>query len=288
LDDVTAEEWNRLEEGQLPSYMKKAIGAYDESALELALRLAEEARAMGREAELTALTVDEDMEDHAAKNLFAAGYARVVQVTCSEDLRFRPDLTADLLCGFTKHSQKEKFFNEEKNLNEKKSFDWILTGQQANVGDNGQTHLLMAEKLGIPCILNVIDASCLKDSCLEEGVRVVSLVDEGVLEQTVTPPAVLAVANAAHPYLRVPTLRERMAASQKKVLVIAGETLVSPDSPNSIDSSNASAAKRLPQVVHRGLTVKKLRRECRFVPGKSPEEKARLLYDSCLAKVLKS
>jgi electron transfer flavoprotein alpha/beta subunit len=265
LDDVTAEEWSCLEKGQLPSFMKKTLGAYDESALELALRLADQERALGRETELTALSVDEDMEDHVARNLFAIGYARVVHLTCSEDLRFRPDLVATLLCGFVQQGR------EESAPNTICAFDLILTGQQANVGDNGQTHLLMAEKLGLPCVLNVIDASC-----LQEGVRVLSLVDEGILEQTILPPAVLAVANAAHPYLRVPTLRERMTASQKNVRVIPGENLAPPD------------PRPLPKAAHRGLTLKKLRRECRFVQGGSPGEKARSLYDSCLEKALKS
>jgi electron transfer flavoprotein alpha/beta subunit len=264
LDDVTAEEWGFLERGQFPSFMKKTLGAYDESALELAFRLADGERALGREAELTAVTVGEDMEEHIAKNLFAIGYAHAVHVACSEDLRFRPDLVADMLCGFVNRIQKEGAFEG------KCVFDLILTGQQANVGDNGQTHLLMAEKLGLPCVLNVIDASC-----LEEGVRVVSLADEGILEQTITPPVVLAVANAAHPYLRVATLRERMAASRKSVLVIPGDDLVPPN------------ARRPSKVVHTGLTLKKLRRECRFIQGGSPEEKARLLYDSCLEEVLK-
>ena len=173
-----------------------------------------------------------------------------------------------MLCGFVNRIQNR--IQKEGAFEGKCVFGLILTGQQANVGDNGQTHLLMAEKLGLPCVLNVIDASC-----LEEGVRVVSLADEGILEQTITPPAVLAVANAAHPYLRVATLRERMAASRKSVLVIPGDDLVPPN------------ARRPSKVVYRGLTLKKLRRECRFIQGGSPEEKARLLYDSCLDEVLK-
>jgi electron transfer flavoprotein alpha/beta subunit len=258
LDDVTIEEWDCLEKGRPPSFMKKTLAAYDESALELALRLADDAKQiLGRETEITALTVDEDAEDHVTKNLFAIGYARVARVACAEDLRFRPDLVAAMLCGFIGH--------------EKNGFDLILTGQQANAGDNGQTHLLMAEKLGLPCVLNVIDASY-----LEGGVHVVSLADDGILEQTITEPAVLGVANAAHPYLRVPTLRERMAASQKSVLTISGESLVPLDE------------RQPPRVAHRGLALKKLRRECRFIQGESPAEKSRLLYDSCLEEVLRS
>ncbi|MDR1622511.1 MAG: hypothetical protein LBS00_09070, partial [Synergistaceae bacterium] len=143
LDDVTAQEWSCLEGGKFPSFMKKTLGAYDESALELALRLADDARALGRETESTALTVDEDIDDHVAKNLFAIGYSRVVRAACSEDLRFRPDLVAGKICGFAKNA---KNVHEENVFNEKNAFDLILTGQQANVGDNGQTHLLIAEK----------------------------------------------------------------------------------------------------------------------------------------------
>jgi electron transfer flavoprotein alpha/beta subunit len=266
LDDVTAEEWDFLEKGRTPSFMKKTLSAYDESALELALRLADGAKqTLGRETELTAVTVDadENIEDHVTKNLFAIGYTRVAHVACAEDLRFRPDLTAGMLCGFIGQ--------------EESGFDLILTGQQANVGDNGQTHLLMAEKLGLPCVLNVIDASYLPNPQEGQGwVRVVSLADDGILEQTLTKPAILGVANAAHPYLRVPTLRERMAASQKSVLAVSGENLVPLD------------GRQPPRVVHTGLALKKLRRECRFIQGGSPEEKARLLYDSCLEEVLRS
>jgi electron transfer flavoprotein alpha/beta subunit len=259
LDEVTAEEWNRLESGQSLLFMKKTLGMYDESALELALRLSDDAKALGRETELTALTIGEDLEDPLAKNLFAIGYARVVHVTCTEDLRFRPDLAAGMICGFIEKA------------GGKSAFDLILTGQQANPGDNGQTHLLTAEKLGIPCVLNVIDASC-----AEGGVYTASLVDGGVLEQTLTAPAVLGIGNAAHPYLRVSTLRERMAASQKNVLLIPGESLLPPDE------------RGFPKVIQTSLALKKVQRQCRFVQGGSAEEKARSLYDSCLKDVLRS
>jgi electron transfer flavoprotein alpha/beta subunit len=260
LDEMTTDEWNRMEDGRPPSFMKKTLGMYDESALELALRISDDVKALGGESELTALTVDEDIEDHIAKNLFAIGYARVVHAACREDLRFRPDLVADMICGFVKNAERLENF-----------FDLILTGQQANLGDNGQTHLLMAEKLGLPCVLNVIDASR-----VEGGVRVASLVDDGLLEQTITTSAVLGVGNAAHPYLRVPTLRERMNVSKKSVLLVPGESLVPPDE------------RRPPKVIQTGLSLKKIQRECRFIQGESAEEKARSLYDSCLEEVLRS
>ena len=253
LDDVTAEEWNQcLQSGQNPVFMKKALGAYDESALELALRLADGAREQGEDTELSALTIDDELPELTAKNLFAVGYSRVVAVLCVEDLRFRPDLTAALICGYVRHAGD--------------GFDFILTGQQANVGDNGQTHLLTAEALGLPCVLNVSNAFY-----EDGGLRVSSPVDEGVLEQTLTGRAVLGVGNALHPYLRVATLRERMNASKKSVLEISPELHLS-----------TGAERRKPRVEFRGLVREKAQRDCRFIEGGSAGEKARLLYEACI------
>jgi electron transfer flavoprotein alpha/beta subunit len=253
LDDVTAEEWNLcLQDGQNPVFLKKALCAYDESALELALRLADGARERGEDAELTALTIDDELPELTVKNLFAVGYSHVNYVPCAEDLRFRPDLTAALIRGCVRRAGD--------------GFDLILTGQQANVGDNGQTHLLTAEALGLPCVLNVTDASYEK-----YGLRVFSLVDEGVLEQTLTGRAVLGVGNALHPYLRVATLRERMSASQKNALEISPELLL----PTGME-------RRKPMVELRGLVREKAQRDCRFIKGGSAGEKARLLYEACI------
>ncbi|GHV46266.1 hypothetical protein FACS1894204_07530 [Synergistales bacterium] len=251
LDEITAEEWNERMELAV-SFMSKTIGMYDESALELALRLSDEAVAAGREAELTALSVGDALTDLMVRSLFAVQYTSVVNVLCDHDLRFRPDVVAEVIFAFIC-----------KNGCENGEFDFILTGQQANVGDNEMTHVLLSERLGIPCVLNVIDASFDK-----KGLRVTSLVDDGILEQTISfgKRAVLAMGNAAHPYLRVPTLREKMLASKKSVTTIPSYSLV-PEFPSS-------------NIAFLGLSRKKTMRNCRFIDGENASEKALSLYES--------
>jgi electron transfer flavoprotein alpha/beta subunit len=258
LDEVTAEEWNQcLRDGQNPAFMRKTLGIYDESALELALRLKDDAELLGGEAELTALTITDDLPDLTAKNLFAARYSHVALVMCEQDLRFRPDIVADIVCGYVQNSG---------------SFDFIITGQQANVGNNGQTHLLIAESLGLPCALNVTDA--FYDA---NGLRVTSLVDDGILEQTITNRAVLGVGNALHPFLRVATLRDRMNASQKSVDTILAKTLI-PGGESRLKLKTTLLS----------LTRQKNQRDCLFIKGDTVREKARALYDACLIEATRS
>ena len=256
LDDVSAREWNRcLEDTGEPAFFKEMINVFDESALELALRLADDARALGCDAEATALTVGKDLPEIVARNLFAAQFDHVVRVKYDKDLRFHPDITAGIISRF---------------IVENGGFDLILTGRQAGVGDNAITHLLVAETLGLPCVLDIIDAVY-----TQNGIRAKSIVDEGVLHQTITMPVVLAVGNALHPYLRIATLRERLAASQKCADEIEYKDLQAPD-------------RELSNVLYSGLAREKKHRGCLMIEADTAEEKVRLLYESCLKKVLRA
>ena len=252
LDEVTLEEWNHCLDGGEPSFLKQIIGTYDEAALELVLRLKEDAAALGQEVQAVALTVGADLPDLVMKNLFGVQYDRVVHLAYDGDLRFRPELTAEMIASFAKWDG---------------GFDLAAAGQQANVGNNGMTHLLLADRLNLPCVLNVTDAA------LEENrVLITSLYDGGSLTQSGVAPVVLGVENVRHPYLRVATLRERMAAGKKR--------------PERLDGARFLDREPPVRAEYLGLRRDVKTRDCRIIEGATPREKAQVLCGAYLREVL--
>jgi electron transfer flavoprotein alpha/beta subunit len=80
-------------------------------------------------------------------------------------------------------------------------------GRQTFPGESGQTPFLVAARCALPCVADVMDVSC-----VERGVSVRSRTDAGECSRVVTRPAVFVMGEAAHPYLRAATLREKLRA----------------------------------------------------------------------------
>ena len=76
---------------------------------------------------------------------------------------------------------------------------------------------------------------------------------------------ICAMGNARYPYLRVATLREKMASSKKKITEIEEE-----------DKVTGSRIREAEPVV---FVRKKSVRNCRFIEGETAEEKARVLWE---------
>lgn len=257
MDSITEKEWNRVKNETVDvSFAKKILGLYDESALEMALRLADEAKKQDMEVELTAIIVDSDSEDFILKNLFAVKYSKVININCTMDLRFHPDAVSEIISAYVRKNG---------------TFDAILMGQQASVGDNRQTHLLTAEKLNLPCITQVSDMT-LTDKCI----RVTSQIDLGILSQTVIRPCVYAIGNALHPYLRVATLREKMASSKSKVDVLSLRDLDLVEEQLQRDKKSFVSLYR-----------ENKSRNCNYIEGSTPAEKAGILYETYIKEALK-
>lgn len=197
LEDLTEDDWRR-EPGPREDYARPALSPEDESALELALRLGE---ALG--APPSALTIGGDRSDRQAASLLALGFKSVTRLEPwpPEDLRFRPEAVSSLIKWHLA----------------KNPTDIILAGRRSSDGQNGLAPQYLAEALNWPLAIEVRAAAA---SQAPGFLTVASSLDDALLTREIRPPVVLAVGDAPGAFLRVPTLKARLAAKNKAVTVI--------------------------------------------------------------------
>lgn len=249
LDDVTDKEWNQcLDNEEAPKFLENIIGIYDEAALETALVIKDIVN--DKEVELTALTIGGELPDVIARQLFGVGFDKVVHIITDEDIRFCPDMIANVISEYIKKNG---------------PYDVILMGQQSSPGENSCTHIITAYNLDLPCIINVEDVSVCK-----KLLNVRSHVVGGSVVQQVYAPVVLGIGEALHPYLRVATLRERMAASKKQT------------ESRMIDEYLTGEKENKKKIK---LYREKRERKCTWIDGETIEEKMNYLYENVIRKV---
>lgn len=253
---LTDRDWHIDECQQVDlTLVRQVYNCFDESALELALQLVDN-RNDREQSKVTALTIDSDRADIFLRHLYAVQYDQGVRITCEPavDLRFNPEAVSLLIASYVQQIGNQQL---------------VLLGSQGGVGDNRQTGYLVAERLGWPCIGDVIDAARDKaPGCL----RVTSRRDGVVITQTVRLPIVLVVGNVIRsPYLRVPTLKEKLAAKNKKVLVVTPDELAV-----STEDLIPKSQTLLSLVKKSGKTA------CTVISGESAKDKAQILYNQYL------
>lgn len=91
-------------------------------------------------------------------------------------------------------------------------YDLVITGKQAQDTDNGQTGIMLAEYLGLPCVSNVV-AIRVKD---DAHVEVSRLGDAGTEIVELTLPAVVTVSDSINEP-RLPQMRGIMMAKKKPI-----------------------------------------------------------------------
>ena len=174
-------------------YVRRVLNCFDESALELALRLPRGAcRATTSVAGLGALSVGGRETEPFFATLHALGYERAARIEPGAALDYAPEATAALLAGYARHADHS---------------DLLLLGCRSGPGDSGTVPFFVAEELGWPCVAQVTEV----EPAGEGRLRVTCAADDGSLRLTVRPPCVLAVGNAVVSHLRVPTLSDRLA-----------------------------------------------------------------------------
>jgi electron transfer flavoprotein alpha/beta subunit len=229
-------------------FLPTRINAYDESALELALRLAPAAPGP-QPFRLTALTIGGAGAERFLRTLYALRFDAVVRVETQEDLRFRPARVAAILAAWTREHMPHGV---------------AILGRQGGEGDNGQTAYRLAEALHWPCVSELVAIARAGDAAL----RVTSRTDSGLLTRTVTPPCVLTVGEVANCLLRAPTLKDRMQFGRRAVHVVDAETLGAAHGP---DEPQPQALAPL-RNDRRGVVL----------DGADPDAAARQLYDGYL------
>ncbi len=243
-------------DGPETRYVRRILNCFDESALELALRLAETLDSHAVAADLGALSIGGPVVDGYLKTLQALGFRRTTRVDAGAGLDFAPGVTAELIAAYAKHVDRS---------------DLLLLGCRSGPGDSGIVPFLVAERLGWPCLPQVTDLEALPNG----RVRAVCVTDDGLMRATLRLPCVLAVGNATVSHLRVPTLTQRLACRDRPVDVLAAVAL-------DVDVT----AELLRETGPTSLEMIDRSRPGVVVGGATPREKAQSLYDEHLRPVL--
>ena len=240
-------------------FVQRILNCFDESALELALRLSETLEAQGVTPSLGALSIGGREAEPHLKTLQALGYGRAARVEADARLDFAPALVASLIARYAGRVERS---------------DLLLLGCRSGPGDSGTVPFLVAETLGWPCVPQVTEVSPLG----ADRVRVTCTADDGLLHATVRLPCVLAVGNAVVSRLRVPTLRDRLAHKTLGIDVVDAADLGIEVAAGTSDQTCVLTAFEPISRARRGVVI----------DGDTPHKKARVLFDSYLKSVVEA
>ena len=176
------------------------LNCYDESALEIALRLADSVKKSGITAELTGWTADTDAVEYFLRTLRALGFSPTVRYnTGTADIRFNQETVARAASDYLNAHP----------------HDLILFGKEAPYANTGLLPAYVAELLGVPIVSNIIEIK----SADTDSVTVIQREGGTIRELSVGMPCVLTVGNAVVSKLRVPTIRDRKAVQEAETSV---------------------------------------------------------------------
>jgi len=171
--------------------LQYVINAWDENAVEAAVQLKE-----SNSAETTLVSIGGDENADMIKKCYAMGIDNGILI---DD----PALAKADSSVYAKVLQK---------VYEKGEYDLIITGKQAQDTDNGQTGIMLAEYLNIPCVSNVVEMEVKDDS----HIKVSRLGDAGTEIVELELPAVVTVSDSINEP-RLPAMRGIMMAKKKKI-----------------------------------------------------------------------
>ncbi len=216
----------------------QVISPFDENALEAALRLKEEIGA-----KITVLSLGKKVSDTVLRKSLAAG---------ADELILLQDGAFEKLDS---HSIAMALADAIRKIGE---YDLVLTGRQAGDWDSGQVGLLLGEMLGLPCI------SLAREIKVEEGnVLVKKNVPGGYEHVRAKMPALVTVSNE---------VGELRYISRTKMMKMLKRT-ASITSWSSEDFVSSHERLQKMQIVELS-SPPDMRRNCEFIDGATPEEKA--------------
>jgi len=174
--------------------LQYVINAWDENAVEASVQLKE-----NNGAETTLVSVGGGDNADMIRRCYAMGIENGIHI---ED----PALAAADSFAYAKVLQK---------VYEQGDYDLVITGKQAQDTDNGQTGIILAEYLGLPCVSNVIAIEVLDD----QHIKVSRSGDAGTEIVELELPAVITV-DVSINEPRLPAMRGIMMAKKKKINVM--------------------------------------------------------------------
>jgi electron transfer flavoprotein beta subunit len=174
--------------------LQYVINAWDESAVEASVRLKE-----NNGAETTLVSIGGGDNTDMIRRCYAMGIENGIHV---ED----PALTEADSFVYAKVLKK---------VYDKGDYDLVITGKQAQDTDNGQTGILLAEYLGLPCVSNVIAIEVIDD----QHIKASRSGDAGTEIVELALPAVVTV-DVSINEPRLPQMRGIMMAKKKAIDVM--------------------------------------------------------------------
>ena len=254
LDKLIDEDWVIDKTLQIDtSFLKPILSSYDESALEIALKLSDASEGLKVSIDLKALTIAGIPVTAILKTLNALRFKQVVRIDSHDDFRFRPRAIASILSQYVfKHAPQ----------------DVLFLGRQSSVGENAKTHLLVAEMLGWPCITQVTGVELVDENHL----LVTSQVDDGQIRQQIQTPCVLSIGDAPNTYMRVPTLKDRVLYDKRPIEILSTTDFQLPEETEALMD----------------LKIISHERQGIFIEKETPEQKARELYEVYLKERLET
>jgi electron transfer flavoprotein beta subunit len=259
-------------------YVRRVLNCFDESALEVALRLSESAARRGVRVELDALSVGGREVEPYLKTLVVLGYERATRVPpeaadaeseaadaeseaagAESGLDFAPGVVASIIAAYARRVAHS---------------DLVVLGWRSGPGDSSTVPFRVAEALGWPCLTQVTEVEPLSDDRL----RVACVADDGPLRLTLRGPCVLAVGNAVVSHLRVPTLQDRLARRDRPIDVLAAADL----------GVDIAAQRRRETCLPTAFETIDRSRRAVVIEGRSPHDKAQTLFDSRLRDIMET
>ena len=175
--------------------LQYVMNAWDENAIETAVQLKEKSKA-----QTTLVNIGSgDDNTKIIRKGFAMGIENAIQI---DD----PAL---------KNSDSGVYARVLQKVYELDDYDLVITGKQAQDTDSGQTGIILAEYLSLPCVSNVIDIEAMDD----QHIKVFRLGDAGTEIIELELPAVITVSDGINEP-RLPAMRGIMMAKKKKINVM--------------------------------------------------------------------
>jgi electron transfer flavoprotein beta subunit len=185
--NINVENGAIVEEG-----LQYVMNAWDENAVEASVQLKENSQA---ETTLVSIGGGEDNT-----KIIRRGYAMGIENGIQID---DPALSRADSFVYAKVLQK---------VYQQGSYDLVITGKQAQDTDNGQTGIILAEYLGLPCVSNVIAIDVMDD----QRIKFSRLGDAGTEIVELALPAVITVSDSINEP-RLPQMRGLMMAKKKAI-----------------------------------------------------------------------
>lgn len=176
--------------------LQYVINAWDESAVETSVQLKEN---HGAETNLVSVGGGDNTE--IIRRCYAMGIDKAIHI--NDPALAKADSSIIDSSIFAKILQK---------VYEQGDYDLVITGKQAQDTDNGQTGIILAEYLGLPCVSNVVGIEVID----EQHIKVSRAGDFGTEIVEVELPAIISV-DVSINEPRLPSMRGIMMAKKKSI-----------------------------------------------------------------------